>query len=126
MKLKEFFKTKNWRWYNKLDTKLSEKGGKFMKRKVYDRQFKIAAVKVALEDEVTVSQVANELGINGNVLRRWISEYEKNGESAFPGYGNALLNATYEIKKLQKKNDDLKMENEILKKFQAFLKQKNM
>jgi len=97
-----------------------------MKRKVYDRQFKIAAVKVALEDEVTVTQVANELGINGNVLRRWITEYEEYGESAFPGYGNALLNATYEIKKLQKKNEELKLENEILKKFQAFLKQKNV
>lgn len=39
-------------------------------------QFKIAAVKVALEKEHTVSQVANELGINGNILRRWINEYE--------------------------------------------------
>lgn len=117
-----------WIWYNKLDTKLSElmKGGKFMKRKVYDKQFKIAAIKVALEKENTVSQVANELGVNGNVLRRWINEYEKYGESAFPGNGNALLNATYEIKKLQKKNEELKLENEILKKFQAFLKQKNV
>lgn len=34
-----------------------------MKRKIYDRQFKIAAVKTALEDEVTVTQVANELCI---------------------------------------------------------------
>lgn len=96
-----------------------------MRRKVYDRQFKIAAIKVALEKENTVTQVANELGINGNVLRRWITEYEKYGESAFPGNGNALLNATYEIKKLQKRNEELKMENEILKKFQASLKQRN-
>lgn len=97
-----------------------------MKRKVYDRQFKIAAVKVALEEEISVTQVAKELGVNGNVLRRWINEYKEYGESAFPGYGNALLNATYEIKKLQKRNDELKMENEILKKFQAFLKQRNV
>lgn len=102
------------------------KGGKFMKRKVYDKQFKIAAVKVALEKGNTVSQVANELGINGNVLRRWINEYEEYGESAFPGNGNVLLNATYEIKKLQKRNEELKLENEILKKFQAFLKQRNV
>ena len=97
-----------------------------MKRKVYDKQFKIAAVKVALEKENTISQVANELGINGNVLSRWINEYEKYGESAFAGNGNALLNATYEIKRLQKRNEELKLENEILKKFQAFLKQKNV
>ena len=96
-----------------------------MKRKVYDRQFKIAAVKVALEENNTITQVSRELGINGNVLRRWINEYEQYGESAFPGNGNALLNATYEIKKLEKRLEELKMENEILKKFQAFLKQRN-
>lgn len=117
-----------WIWYNKLDTKLSElmKGGKFMKRKAYDKQFKIAAVKVVPKKENSVSQVANELGINGNVLRGWINEYEKYGESALPGNGNALLNATYETKKLQKRNEELKLDNEILKKFQAFLEQKNV
>lgn len=73
-----------------------------MKRAVYDKQFKVAAVKMALSEENTVTQVAKDLGINGNTLRRWINEYDEYGESAFPGHGNALSNATYEIKKLQK------------------------
>lgn len=47
-----------------------------------------------------------------NILHRWINEYEKYGESAFPDNGNALLNTTYEIKKLQKRNEELKLENE--------------
>lgn len=96
-----------------------------MKRKTYDKQFKIAAVKVALEEGMSVPQIAIELGIADNTLYRWINEYEKDKENAFPGNGNALMNATYEIKKLQKKNEELEMENEILKKFQAFLKQKH-
>jgi transposase len=96
-----------------------------MKRAVYDRQFKIAAVKLALSEEITVTQVAKQLGINASTLRRWINEYDEYGESAFPGHGNALFNATYEIKKLQKSNEELKLENKLLKKFQAFLKQKN-
>ena len=41
------------------------------------------------------------------------------------GMGNALFNSTYEVKKLQKQIEELKLENEILKKLQAFLKQKN-
>ena len=96
-----------------------------MKRSVYDKQFKIAAVKHAQSVSRPVKDVARELGISGTTLRRWINEYDEYGESAFPGHGNALFNSTYEIKKLQKQVNELKMENEILKKLQAFLKRKN-
>ena len=115
-------------WYNKLDTKLraNMKGGQLkMKRAVYDKQFKMAAVKHAQSADQSVNEVAKTLGISGSTLRRWINEYDQYGESAFPGHGNALFNSTYEVKKLQKQIEELKLENEILKKFQAFLKQKN-
>ena len=36
------------------------------------------------------------------------------------------FDSTYELKKLQKQNEKLRLENKILKKFQAFLKQKNV
>ena len=54
-----------WKWYNKVDTKLREFNERwcFMKRKAYDKQFKIAAVKLILEEEVPVSVVAKELEI---------------------------------------------------------------
>lgn len=96
-----------------------------MKRAVYDKQFKMAAVKLAGTSASSVSEVAKELGISHSSLRRWINEYDEYGESAFPGHGNALFNSTYEIKKLQKENDELRMENDLLKKLQAFLKQNN-
>ncbi len=96
-----------------------------MKRVVYDKQFKMAAVKHAQSVSQSVNEAAQELGISGTTLRRWIDEYDEYGESAFPGHGNALFNSTYEIKKLQKQVEELKMENDILKKLQAFLKQKN-
>ena len=97
-----------------------------MKRAVYDKQFKMAAVAVAGAELSSVKEVAKELGISTSSLRRWINEYDEYGESAFPGHGNALFNSTYEIKKLQKENEELKMENDLLKKLQAFLKQKNV
>ena len=96
-----------------------------MKRASYDKQFKMAAVKHAQSVSQPVKDVARDLGISGTTLRRWINEYDEYGESAFPGHGNALFNSTYEIKKLQKQVEELKMENEILKKLQAFLKRKN-
>ena len=96
-----------------------------MKRAVYDKQFKMGAVKHAQSVSRPIKDVARELDISGTTLRRWINEYDEYGESAFPGHGNALFNSTYEIKKLQKQVNELKMENEILKKLQAFLKRKN-
>lgn len=97
-----------------------------MSRRSYDRQFKIAAVKLVLEDNMSVAGVAKELSIHYNSLYRWISEYEKYGESAFPGHGSALYNSQYEIKKLKRKNEELRSELELLKKYRAFLKQKNV
>lgn len=97
-----------------------------MKRAVYDKQFKIAAVKLVQNEDYSIAKVANELSISGSSLRRWINEYDEYGESAFPGHGSALFNSTYEIKKLEKANEELKMENDLLKKLQAFLQQKNV
>jgi len=45
-----------------------------MSRRRYDRQFKMAAVKLVLEDAMSVSKVAKELFIHYNSLYRWISE----------------------------------------------------
>lgn len=96
-----------------------------MARRSYDKQFKMAAVKLVLEDNISVSEVSKELDIHYNSLYRWISEYEEYGESAFPGHGSALYSYQYEIKKLKAENLELRKELESLKKFQAFLKKKN-
>jgi len=97
-----------------------------MGRKVFDRQLKIAAVKLVLDDKIPVAKVAKELSIHYNSIYRWISEYEEYGESAFPGHGSALYNSQYEIKRLQRENKELREELALLKKFQAFLKRKNV
>ena len=94
-------------------------------RRKFDKPFKLAAVKLVKEDQIPVAQVAKELGIHYNSLYLWIREYEEYGESAFPGHGCALYNHQYEIKKLQRENQDLREELELLKKFRAFLKKKN-
>ena len=60
--------------------------------------------------------MAKEPGISTSSLRRWINEYDEYGESAFPGYGNALFNSEFEINKLEKENVNLREENEISKK----------
>ncbi|OZV13101.1 hypothetical protein CIW83_06105 [Tissierella sp. P1] len=94
-------------------------------RRSYDKQFKIAAVKLVLEDDTPVAEAAKALSIYYNSLYCWINEYEEYGESVFPGYGTVLYSYQYEIKKLRQENSELKKELNILKKYQAFLKRKN-
>ena len=73
-----------------------------MTRRKFDRNFKLATVKLVINDELPVVQVAKELEIHYNSLYRWIREYEDYGESAFPGHGCALYNYQYEINKLKR------------------------
>lgn len=96
-----------------------------MARRSYTKEYKIAAVKLVLEDDMPVAEVAKNLSIHYNSLYHWIKEYEEYGENAFPGHGSALYSYQYEIRKLQKENEELKKELDTLKKFQAFLKKKS-
>ncbi|EFY02135.1 IS3 family transposase [Streptococcus dysgalactiae subsp. dysgalactiae] len=93
-----------------------------MPRKTFDKAFKLSAVKLILEEEQSVKMVSSTLEIHPNSLYRWVQEYEKYGESAFPGHGSALRHAQFEIKKLEKENKLLQEELALLKKFQVFLK----
>ncbi|PDX98191.1 hypothetical protein COM13_29285 [Bacillus pseudomycoides] len=69
-----------------------------MSRKVYDRQFKMAAVQLVLEENMFVKEVAKEL----------------------------LIHSQYEMKKLKHENEELRKELDLSKKFQVFLKKKNV
>ncbi len=86
-----------------------------MKRAVYDKQFKMAAVKLAQGTNQSVTQTAIDLGISGAVCVDGSTNMMRIWRKCVSRHGNALFNSTYEIKKLQKQIDDLKMENEILK-----------
>ena len=93
------------------------------RRKRYDKQFKIAAARVVLGGEMRAVDLARELGIKDSMLRRWAQEYEEMGDNAFPGNGSPRVNKDYEIVKLRKRIEELERENELLKKFRAFLSQ---
>jgi transposase-like protein len=90
-------------------------------RKRYDRQFKTAAARVVLDREKSVRELSEELAIKDSTLRRWAHEYEQMGAKAFPGNGSVKINKDYEIVKLRKRVEELEKENELLKKFRAFL-----
>ncbi|SLM15389.1 conserved hypothetical protein [uncultured spirochete] len=95
-----------------------------MSRRKFDKEFKVAAVRLVVDEELPVCQVARELAVHQNSLYRWVSEYEKYGESAFPGNGSKIYNYQAEINRLEKRNRELEEEVELLKKFRVFLQKK--
>ena len=58
------------------------------KRKTYDKEFNLWAVKMRTKGRQIVSQVSRDLGINENSLYKWKKDYFEDQHYAFPGKGN--------------------------------------
>jgi len=90
-------------------------GKKNTERRVYTKEFKLEAVALAEKREKPISHIAKDLGINENMLYRWIHQTRGagNGIQAFPGRGKPR---DEELIRLRKENKSLRTANEILKK----------
>lgn len=85
------------------------------KRRIYSAEFKRDSVKLVIEGGRRAREVAKGLGINENVLYRWLKQYREDPKNSFPGNGR-LKPEEEEMRKLRKEVMDLKEEREILKK----------
>jgi len=94
------------------------------KRTQYTREFKLEAVKLLNSGQKPTTELAQELGIQRSVLYRWHDEYVEHGEQAFMGPGRRkpglLSDDQADQKALQRELEQLREENEILKKAAAF------
>ena len=88
-------------------------------RKKYTKEFKLDAVSLVLEQGYTRAEASKNLGLNPNVLSRWIKEFESDDGQAFRGNGK-LTPELEEIRKLKAQVKRLEMEREILKKATVF------
>lgn len=85
-------------------------------RRHYDKEFKLMAVNLCLTGK-TAREVAEDLGIKVDLVRRWRREYEQYEEGSFSGHGNAnLTDDQKEIARLKKELKEVQIEREILKK----------
>ena len=90
------------------------KSGK-RKRKRYDREFMLHAIKLVTEEGRKVYEVAKSLGIHPHLLYRWKVEFEKDPAHAFPGKGYGKPEDA-ENRRLRREVYDLKQQRDILKK----------
>jgi len=85
------------------------------KRRRFDGEFKIEAVKLVTERGTPVAEVARNLGIHENLLHKWKKQYLDDTDEAFPGKGR-LKPQDEEMRRLSRKLVNVEEERDILKK----------
>jgi transposase len=86
-----------------------------MERRTFTREFKLEAVQLSCDSDITVAKVAENLGIRAELLYRWRAEQRQAGGEAFPGKGK-LKPEDAELAHLRRELEQTRMERDILKK----------
>ena len=90
-----------------------------MRRRVFNREFKLEAVRLVRERGVSVAQASRDLDVHENVLRKWARDFAADPKHAFPGQGQ-MKPEQLEIERLRREVVKLKAERDILKKAAAY------
>lgn len=85
------------------------------KRRSFDKEFKISAVKLVVESEKSVESIASDLGVSSNTLFNWKRKYLEDAKNAFPGKGK-MKPEDEELRRVKKELLRVTMERDILKK----------
>lgn len=88
------------------------------KRRKFDRDFKISAVRLLEDSPGSLEQVARGLGICGSMLRRWRNQVMSRGVGSFSESGRMERS---ELARLRRENKDLRRDLEALKKTLDYL-----
>lgn len=88
---------------------------KKQQKPAYTQEFRETAIKLALTGEKSIAEVARDLELPEWKLYGWVQSWKKKNAKA-AGKGSA----EEELRKLQKRNKELELENEILKKAAAY------
>ena len=89
------------------------------RRRRFDAQFKLDAVRLVQNSDRTISDIAHDLGIRRELLYKWKRELEADPKDAFPGKGN-LKPEQEQLRQLQQELKRVTEERDILKKALAF------
>ncbi len=89
--------------------------GKLKTYRKYDKAFKLEAVRLVLEEGLSVRSVERKLGTGQGVVYAWVRAYNADPEHAFPGQGK-LKPPEREVRDLKRELERVKRERDILKK----------
>jgi transposase len=84
-------------------------------RRQYTREFKLEALRLLETSGKSAAQIERDLGIGSGNLYRWKQKLAKDGQHAFPGHGR-LTPEQERIRQLERENEILRQQRDILKK----------
>ena len=83
-----------------------------LKRKRYSPEYKREIVELVRRSQSSCRQIALEVGVNPNMLTRWVREAHSGGGKAFPGGGTPrdeeMARLKRELSKVSRERDFLK------------------
>ncbi len=86
-------------------------------RKKYTKEEKLEIVKLSLDENQAIKDLADRFEVSENTIYNWRKIYLKNKEASFPGKGNkTMTESERKIKELEKELREMKLERDILKK----------
>jgi transposase len=85
------------------------------RKQTYDKEFKLEAVRLVLEEGHSAASVERKLGTGKGVIYKWVHQFTDAAEHAFPGKGN-LTPPDKELHELRKELERVRRERDILKK----------
>jgi transposase len=88
-------------------------------RRTFSAEFKRNAVEMVINGGKRLREVSRDLGIDGALLSKWKSDYQKLAEKSFPGKGHQTKEEE-EMRKLRMELIRVKEERDILKKAVGF------
>ena len=89
-------------------------------RRQFSPEFKAEAVKLVVESSRPIVQVARELGIGEGTLGYWVNAYRREHATDEPALE---MSERARLAELERVNQELRMENEFLKKAAAYFAQ---
>lgn len=90
-------------------------------RRQYEKEFKVKVCKDIEKGKTKVTKISREYNISRTIVSRWVAEYKRYEKDAFTGNGNKLP-SDVEKEYLKLRIKQLEPDNDILKKFDAFVK----
>lgn len=92
------------------------------RKKTYDAEFKRQTVALADSSERSAAAIEKELGLYQGAVRYWRAELAHHAADAFPGKGRLHADEE-EVRRLQRENEILRQERDILKKAMVIFSQ---
>jgi transposase len=85
------------------------------KRRTYTREFKLDTIQLAETSDKPIAEIERDLGLSVGQIHHWRRQLADEGKDAFPGKGH-LKPQDELIRQLQRENEILRQERDILKK----------